>query len=79
MPIITGEIALDSVRCLIWTAVVLNNALDVTDFHHHRVNHSKLFARVHNPVNGIENLWGQAKRVLKSVSLGLTMAYPGNN
>ena len=41
------------------------NALDVTDFHHHRINHSELFAHGHNHINGIENFWNQAKRILR--------------
>jgi transposase len=36
--------------------------LDVSDFHHFRINHSKLFADCHNHINGIENFWNQAKR-----------------
>ena len=36
--------------------------LDVLDFHHFRINHSKLFADRHNHINGIENFWNQAKR-----------------
>ena len=31
------------------------NVLDVSDFHHFRINHSKLFADRHNHINGIEN------------------------
>jgi transposase len=30
--------------------------LDITDFRHFRVNHSKLFADKNNHINGIENL-----------------------
>ncbi len=45
MPIITGKIAPDSV---VYTDSYRSyNALDVTDFHHHRVNHSETFARGH--------------------------------
>jgi transposase len=39
--------------------------LDVSLFHHHRINHSVLFADKHNHINGIENFWNQAKRVLR--------------
>ena len=35
------------------------------DFTHHRINHSKLFADRQNHINGIENFWNQAKRVLR--------------
>jgi len=39
--------------------------LDVSLFHHHRINHSVLFADAHNHINGIENFWNQAKRNLR--------------
>jgi len=39
--------------------------LDVSDFHHFRINHSKLFADCHNHINGIENFWNQAKRHMR--------------
>ena len=41
------------------------NALDVTEFHHMRINHSKLFADRGNHINVIENFWNQAKRHLR--------------
>jgi len=41
------------------------NALDVSQFHHERVNYSTEFAEGENHINGIENFWSQAKRVLK--------------
>jgi transposase len=41
------------------------NALDVSEFHHHRINHSHLFADRQNHINGIENFWNQAKRHLR--------------
>jgi transposase len=41
------------------------NAIDVTKFHHYRINHSELFADQHNDINGIENFWNQAKRQLR--------------
>jgi transposase len=41
------------------------NVLDISDFHHHRINHSKLFARGKNHINGIENFWNQAKRHMR--------------
>lgn len=42
------------------------NILDVSEFKHRRVNHSKTFVspRGHH-INGIENFWNQAKRVLR--------------
>ena len=41
------------------------NVLDVSDFHHVRINHSNLFAKCRNHINGIENFWNQAKRHLR--------------
>jgi len=41
------------------------NALDVSSFHHERVNHSKELAKGKNHINGIEKFWNQAKRVLR--------------
>jgi transposase len=41
------------------------NVLDVSDFHHVRINHSNLFAEGRNHINGIENFWNQAKRHLR--------------
>ena len=41
------------------------DVLDVSEFHHHRINHSELFADAHNHINGIENFWNQAKRHLR--------------
>lgn len=63
MPLITRKVAPDSV---VYTDCYHSyNALDVSDFHHHRINHSALFATGKNHINGIENFWNQAKRVLR--------------
>jgi transposase len=63
MPIITSKIAPDSV---VYTDSYKSyNALDVSNFHHHRINHSKLFGIGKNHINGVENFWSQAKRVLR--------------
>ena len=40
------------------------DALDVSAFHHLRVNHSDRFGDGRNHINGIENFWSQAKRSL---------------
>ena len=40
-------------------------ALDVSSFHHIRINHSERFADKHNHINGIENFRNQAKRHLR--------------
>ena len=39
--------------------------LDVSGFIHYRINHSKEFTDRQNHINGIENFWNQAKRVLR--------------
>ena len=41
------------------------NALDVSEFKHMRINHSRLFADKQNHINGIENFWNQAKRHMR--------------
>ena len=41
------------------------NALDIAEFKHYRINHSKLFADQKNHINGIENFWNQAKRHMR--------------
>ncbi len=40
------------------------NALGVSDFDQPRSDHSRLFAKQGNRINGIENFWNQAKRHL---------------
>jgi transposase len=42
------------------------DVLDVSEFRHMRISHSKLFADQRNHINGIENFWNQAKRHLRS-------------
>jgi transposase len=42
------------------------DVLDVSEFYHHRINHSETFVepgKLH--INGIENFWSQAKRYLR--------------
>ena len=41
------------------------NALDVSEFTHYRINHSKEFAQDRNHINAIENFWSQAKRHMR--------------
>jgi transposase len=41
------------------------DVLDVSEFHHYRINHSELFADQRNHINGIENFWNQSKRHLR--------------
>src|SRR3989338_3135433 len=45
-----------------WTGY---NVLDISEFKHFRINHSKLFADKKNHINGIENFWNQAKRHMR--------------
>ena len=55
MPIIRNRIKPDSIvytDC--WRSY---NALDVSEFKHYRINHSKLFAQNQNHINCIENFW----------------------
>ncbi len=62
-PLITRKVAPDSiVYSEGWRGY---NALDVSDLRHLRINHSKRFARGRNHINGIENVWNQAKRHLR--------------
>lgn len=66
IPIIERKVLPDSiVYSDSWKAY---NALDVSDFHHHRVNHSQTYVDEENRanhINGIENFWNQAKRHLR--------------
>ena len=63
IPIIERKVIPDSIvysDC--WTGY---NALDTSDFKHFRINHSELFAKQKNHINGIENFWNQAKRHMR--------------
>jgi transposase len=63
LPIIQEKVDPDSI---VYTDTFRSyNALDVSDFRHLRINHSKLFADKQNHINGIENFWNQAKRHLR--------------
>ncbi|HQU08614.1 MAG TPA: IS1595 family transposase [Opitutales bacterium] len=63
MPIIQHKIRPDSI---VYTDCYRSyNVLDVSEFKHYRINHSELFAHKHNHINGIENFWNQAKRILR--------------
>lgn len=63
LPIIQEKVVPDSV--FYTDALPSYNALDISEFHHHRINHSKLFADRRNHINGIENFWNQAKRHMR--------------
>ena len=63
LPIIQQKVVPDSIvysDC--WRGY---NVLDVSDFKHFRINHSKLFADKKNHINGIENFCNQAKRHMR--------------
>jgi len=63
LPIIKDKVKPDSI---VYTDTFRSyNALDVTDFHHMRINHSKIFAHGQNHINGIENFWNQTKRQMR--------------
>ena len=63
LPIIQQKVRPDSI---VYTDTFnAYNALDISDFHHRRINHSRSFAHQHNHINGIENFWNQAKRHLR--------------
>ncbi len=64
MPVIKRKIKPDS---FVYTDSYRSyNALDVSEFKHLRVNHSKEFTYgKDNNINGIENFWNQSKRTLR--------------
>ncbi|MBL8038274.1 MAG: IS1595 family transposase [Nitrospira sp.] len=70
LPIIREQVAPDSI---VYTdSFTAYDVLDVSAFHHRRVNHSKVFvAKRGHHINGIENVWNQAKRPLRRVN-GIT-------
>ena len=63
MPIMQERILPDSI--VYSDSLPSYNVLDVSDFKHYRINHSKLFANKQNHINGIENFWNQAKRHMR--------------
>ena len=64
IPIIREKVVPDSI---VYTdSFQVYDVLDVSEFHHRRVNHSKVFVSEHgHHINGIENFWNQAKRHLR--------------
>lgn len=63
MPVIVRKLNPDS---WVYTDIYRSyDALDVSKFHYERINHSELFAVKQNHINGIENFWSQAKRILR--------------
>ncbi len=63
LPIIQEQARPDSIVST--NSLSAYNALDVSEFHHLRINHAELFADRKNHINGIENFWNQAKRHLR--------------
>ncbi len=63
LPIIRSQIEPDSI---VYTDSYRScNALDISELRHYRINHSEVFAEGRSHINGIENFWNQAKRVLR--------------
>jgi transposase len=64
VPIIREKVTPDSI---VYTdSFTACDVLDVSEFHHRRVNHSKTFvSKRGNHINGIENFWNQSKRHLR--------------
>ena len=66
MPIIRNKIAPESIVFVYTGSYHSYNALDVSEFHYFHINHSPHFSEEKtNHINGIENFWNQAKRVLR--------------
>lgn len=66
MPIIEEQVEPDSIVYI--DAFKVYNALDVSCFHHHRINHNRLFAKRGNHINGIESFGSQTKRHLRRLN-----------
>ena len=63
LPIIREQVKPDSI---VYTdGYTSYDVLDVSEFHHFRINHSTHFAEGRNHINGIENFWNQVKRHLR--------------
>jgi transposase len=63
MPIIRQKIKPDSI---VYTDSYRSyNVLDISESKHLRINHTNKFVEKNNHINGIENFWNQAKRVLR--------------
>ena len=74
MPIIERKVVPDSIVYSDgWKGY---NVLDVSDFHHFRINHSELFADNQTHINGIENFWNQATRHMRKFN-GVLKAHFG--
>jgi len=74
LPIIREKVQPDSI--VYSDALYSYNVLDVSEFKHFRINHSKLFADKQNHINGIENFWNQAKRHMRKFNGISTKNFP---
>ncbi|MDC0336194.1 IS1595 family transposase [Pseudodesulfovibrio sp.] len=74
MPIIRKKVQPDSI--VYSDALYSYNVLDISEFKHFRINHSKLFADRQNHINGIENFWNQAKRHMRKFNGIPTKHFP---
>ena len=63
LPVIKQKIMQDSIVYM--DSLSSYDKPGVSGFIHHRINHSKALADHQNHINGIENFWNQAKRVLR--------------
>ena len=54
-----------TVSITLYLSLEAGEVFNVSKFHHERINHSELFVVKQNPINGIENFWSQAKRILR--------------
>jgi len=63
MPLISIKIRPDSI---VYTDSYRSyDVLDASASHHERINHGEEFVDGKNHINGIENFWSQAKRILR--------------
>ena len=63
MPILKSRVVPDSI---VYTdSFPSYDVIDVSTFHHRRIDHGKAFANRKRHINGIENFWNQAKRHLR--------------
>ena len=74
MPILQEKVIPDSiVYSYCWRG---SNVLDISEFKHYRINHSKLFADKKNNINGIENFRNQVKRHMRKFNGILGTHFP---
>ena len=75
LPIIRQKVVPDSI---VYTdSYPAYDVLDVSEFHHHRIDHSDAYVLDrHNHINGIENFWNQAKRMLSRTTASRKPTFP---